>query len=105
VLEKDSTYSFLIYTTGNIPKGGYFTLKVPLSVGLPADVPLMDFVCTSFCYSENVSPSLDPTDMTSRTLLFQGVYPEESAYLGAPGPIEFSLKGFTNPASTSSAFF
>ncbi len=40
-----------------------------------------------------------------RTLLFQGVYPSESAYAGAPGPIEFSVTGFTNPASTSPATF
>ena len=75
VLETMSTYSFLIYTVGNIPQNGYFTLKIPLTVGLPSDVSTMLFSCTAFCQSENVSPSLDPSDISQRTLLFQGVYP------------------------------
>jgi len=75
VLATKSTYKFLIYIVGNIPKNGYFTLKVPLTVGLPSDVSTMLFSCTSFCYSDNISPSLDPSDASMRTLLFQGVYP------------------------------
>jgi hypothetical protein len=49
VLETMSTYSFLIYTVGNIPQNGYFTLKIPLTVGLPSDVSTMLFSCTAFC--------------------------------------------------------
>jgi hypothetical protein len=70
----------------------------------------MTYSCTSFCYSGDdplspPSPTLDLSDLSKRTLLFLGVYPKESAYAGAPGPLEFSITGFTNPASTSPATF
>ena len=50
VLEKNSVYKFYINTVGNIPKDGYFTLKIPSTVGIPADpVSEMAIVCFSFC--------------------------------------------------------
>lgn len=50
VLEKNAEYEFTIYTVGNIPKGGFFTLKVPQAVGLPSsDLSLMTFICQLNC--------------------------------------------------------
>lgn len=46
VLEEDQTYEFSVYTTGDIPMNGYFTLYVPTSVGMPTnDVDDMTLTC------------------------------------------------------------
>jgi hypothetical protein len=38
-------------------------------------------------------------------LTFSGLVPDESKYIIAPGPIMFTLEGFTNPATADSAYF
>lgn len=45
VLEEDQTYQFTIYTTNDIPLGGFWTLQIPTEVGLPDD-PASDLVLT-----------------------------------------------------------
>ena len=35
----------------------------------------------------------------------QGLVPDESKYILAPGPLVFQISGFTNPASTTAVYF
>lgn len=44
-------------------------------------------------------------DSATRTFTISGAFPTNSDFLVAPGPLKFSLTGFTNPASSSSAVF
>lgn len=37
VLEDSATYKFKVFTTGNIPSDGYFTLQIPESISLPSN--------------------------------------------------------------------
>jgi len=89
VLEENQTYEFNIYTTGDIPMDGLFTLKIPTEVGLPSD-PDNDFVltCTQNCDESTITLTYSSS---LRLLTFSGVVPDASSYIMAPGPIVFSI--------------
>jgi hypothetical protein len=78
-------------------------LKVPDIVGLPY-FPERDLVlkCSAQCREEDITTTYYPE---SRTLKFTGVVPEESKVIFAPGPMIFTLQGFTNPDSSDDAEF
>lgn len=42
---------------------------------------------------------------STRLITFSGVVPDESSYIVSPAPIVFQLSGFTNPATSSNAYF
>jgi hypothetical protein len=98
LLEQDSTYKFTVFTTGDLPKGAFFTLTVPELVGMPEN-PASSIVmeCLTGCSTNLLTIAWSSV---TRVLTFRGVVPEVSSYLSAPGPMEFTVKGFTNALST-----
>jgi hypothetical protein len=92
-----------VYLTGDIPQNGYFTLYVPTSVGMPTGgITDITLKCNQYCDESTITLSYTSS---LRLITFSGVVPSASSYITAPGPIEFTLKGFTNPASSASAYF
>ena len=103
VMVTDSTYQFTVYTGGDMPKNAFFTLTVPLSVKLPENpATMIKLNCMIGCSSKSPTIAWSATD---RVLTFKGVVPEVSSYISAPGPIQFTVKGFTNPSTTDRAYF
>ena len=62
----------------------------------------MQLECLSGCSTDLLTIGWSPLE---RELTFRGVIPEVSSYQVAPGPIEFTVKGFTNPVTTDAASF
>lgn len=58
--------------------------------------------CNQYCDESTITLSYSSS---TRIITFSGVVPSASSYIQAPGPLEFTLKGFTNPASSASAYF
>ena len=77
----------------------YFTLAVPSSVGLPSTPTL---TCTQACSTSDITLMWDSS---TRLITFQGVVKSEGKYIMAPGPLQFQLAGFTNPATSANAYF
>jgi hypothetical protein len=99
VLEEGQTYTFTVYPTGDLPMNSYFTLAVPSSVGLPSTPTL---TCSQACTTSDITLSWDSS---TRLLTFSGIVKSEGKYIMAPGPLQFSLAGFTNPATSANAYF
>ena len=80
---------------------GYWTLKIPESVGLPDD-PASDLIleCVTYC-----DDSLVTLSYSDRILSFDGAMSDSSSYIMNPGPIVFKIEGFTNPATSEPAYF
>ena len=102
VYEKDQTYAFEVFLTGDIPMDGFFTLKIPTTVGVPSSISSMTLECTQSCEARDITLTWNAG---TRTITFSGVVPEESRYIMAPGPLSFSLTGFTNPSTADVATF
>jgi hypothetical protein len=45
VYEKDQTYGFEVFLTGDIPMNGFITLKIPSIVGVPSSISSMTLEC------------------------------------------------------------
>lgn len=81
---------------------GYFTLYIPTTVGMPSGgVSDLTLVCDQFCDEADVTLTYSSS---TRLLTFSGVVPDVSSYIIAPGPIVFSITGFTNPSNTDNAY-
>ena len=99
----DQTYQFSVYIVGDLPKDSYMTLQIPDEVGMPsggiADLLFEGDVLIS------ESTVIMSYDSITRTITFNAIVPSESNYIYAPGPVEFSLTGFTNPSTSDPKYF
>ena len=99
-----ATYRFEIFTTGDIPAGGYFTFKVPEAVTIPENaVQIFKLVCDAGC-NTNQQVTVE-FDQNARVALLKGLFPQVENYLPAPGPVIFTVTGFTNSHNTDPAYF
>ena len=99
----DQTYQFTVYVVGDLPKNSYMTLQLPEEVGMPAGgISDLTFEGDVMIDESTVVMSYDST---TRTITFNAIVPSESNYIYAPGPIEFSLTGFTNPSTSDPKYF
>lgn len=81
----------------------YFTMTIPTTVGMPdGDVDGLTLECNQICDEDDITMTWTAS---TRMITFSGPVPNESSYMTAPGPLQFTLAGFTNPATSSSAYF
>jgi len=95
-MEGNNEYKFQIFTIGDIPSGGFFTLTIPTSIGVPSDPTTMKFTCLLNC--KNIGTKTWAP--TTRTLTFNSVYPTTNDYLYGNNQITFTLSPFTNPSTS-----
>jgi hypothetical protein len=75
--------------------GSYMTLEVPSIVGMPSNGASGLRFRSDQSLSENTV--VMSYNSAQRLITFAGIVPTESAFVQAPGPIQFSVSGFTNP--------
>lgn len=86
-----------------MPVNSYFTLYVPSDVGIPSDgADGLTITCLSFCVSSSVEIAWSSS---TRLLTFTQIVLDENSYIVAPGPLSFEILGFTNPSTTTKAYF
>jgi hypothetical protein len=104
VLQTNAIYRFEIYTMGDIPAGGYFTLRVPEVLTIPENaVQIFKLTCEAGCeVNQHVTVEFD---RTARLAQFKGLFPEVESYMPAPGPLIFTISGWTNSYSIEPAYF
>lgn len=103
VLEEGQTYKFVVYLNGDLPKDAWYTLLIPTAVGMPASgASGLTLTCLQYCTASDITLSYSSS---TRLLTFAGAVTDTSDYVFNPGPIQFTLQGFTNPATSAAAYF
>lgn len=92
------TYNFSVTTKNDIPVGGFLQLKVPNTIGVPG-ASSMTITCYLGCVSSTMVISWDAVNLLMKLTYTSAVY------LPKGSPIQFDLKGFTNPANSAPQYF